>query len=96
MEIKNKLQWEFFYKAYADDLVLIIRHIKLLTTIRHVKEISEKNNLKFNSKKSNWIKIKNHKGVEYTPEHTHNVLKAKSYNYLGINIDDSGNIDFKN
>jgi hypothetical protein len=36
--IKNNLRFDnFFYKAYADDLVIIVKHIHLPRTIKEIK-----------------------------------------------------------
>ena len=92
-KIKEAIKLDnFWYRAYADDLVIIVKHDKIPITIKKVKEISEKYNFKFNSKKSNWLKIGNHKGVEYELEQTCNVALEERYNYLGVNIDNHGHV----
>ncbi len=74
-DLKNNLRLpDLFYKAYADDLVMIVKHDYLCATLRQIKIVSEKHNLKLNSKKSNWIKIKNHKGTDHRPNMTSEVL----------------------
>ena len=94
-ELVKKLNYGYiWYRAYADDLVIIVKHILLRPTIRNLILVSEKYNLHLNAKKSNWLKIKNHKGTTYTIEETKNIAQASRYTYLGVSIDQSGKIDY--
>ena len=70
-----------FYKTYADDLVLIFRHEYLPVIIRIIKVIGDEFNLRLNPSKSNWIRIKGHRGRTYT------LLD------LGTVVDASGKVD---
>ena len=90
--IKNNLRFDiFFYKAYADDLVIIVKHIHLPRTIKEIQKVSEK----FKAYKFNWIKGKKHKGKKFSLEETINVEESYSYKYLGIVIDQYGCIYYK-
>jgi len=94
-ELVKKLNFKYmWYRAYADDLVIIVKHILLRPTIRNLISISEKYNLHLNAKKSNWIKIKKHKGTSYTLKETFDIAQANRYTYLGVSIDQSGKIDY--
>ena len=75
--------------------MIIVKHILLRPTIRNLILVSEKYNLHMNAKKSNWLKIKNHKGTTYTIEETKNIAQANRYTYLGVSIDQSGKIYYK-
>jgi len=84
--IKNNLRFDnFFYKAYADDLVIIVKHKDLPRSIKEIQQVSEKFNLKFNALKSYWIRA-NNTSVKSLKE-TLYVEESLSYKYLGIVID---------
>ena len=62
-KVKSELNFSnFFYRAYADDLVIICNHLNIPKTIKTLTKYSKQYNLKFNAKKSNWQKIMEHNG----------------------------------
>ena len=50
---------ELFYRAYADDLVFILKHTQLKRLIKIISKLCPIYNLKLNPKKSNWMRLKN-------------------------------------
>ena len=59
-KIKNVFKTKFWYKLYADDLVISIKHNLLPKLIKIINNIFTEFKLIFNAKKSAIIKIKNH------------------------------------
>ena len=61
MELKKKFKADLWYKAYADDLVFIVKYDQVERLINDIFELSKEMNLKVNPKKSCIMAINNHK-----------------------------------
>jgi len=64
-EIKKAYASKFFYKLYADDLVVIIKHKFLPRFLKIMAFYFKKYSLIFNAKKSAISCIKNHKKIKF-------------------------------
>ena len=77
-ELKNKIKTNFFYLAYADDLVIMCDMFKLKRMINTLFKTAQEFNLKVNPKKSNIMAVKNHKYINHLkPEDYHEIKITK-------------------
>ena len=76
--LKIKIKANFFYLAYADDLVIMCDMYKLKRMINTLFETAKEFNLKVNPKKSNIMAVKNHKYINHIkPEDFHEIKITK-------------------
>ena len=64
-QLRNRLSHiDFWYKLYADDLVIMVNHKSIEEVITVLKQVSTENSLIINPKKSAIMFVKNHKKME--------------------------------
>jgi hypothetical protein len=83
---------QFWYKLYADDLVVIVKEMHLEELIKTLKEVSTENSLIVNAKKSAIIVVKSHKALTGC-QSVQEIPIVYDYRYLGILVDGRGEVD---
>jgi hypothetical protein len=79
----------FWYKVYADDLVLITNYTKVDRLVETLVRLSQEYDLKINTKKSAVLLIKDHEKQE---TEVCGIKLEQKYKYLGVHIDNRGSM----
>ena len=88
-EVTKRCTFSFWYKLYADDLVMTVSHQYLEILLATLHEISCEYDLKVNPKKCAILAIKKHNKIREDMD-LKGIPVATEYCYLGVNIDHSG------
>jgi hypothetical protein len=89
--IERCQNFTFWYKVYADDLVIIVKHSRLWTLIKTLYDVSEEFSLRINAKKCAIFAVHGHNKIAQDAD-LQGIPVTSEYTYLGIAIDESGSI----
>lgn len=84
--------FSFWYKLYADDLVLCVHYKHLEVLLVNLHRVSVDHDLLINPKKCAVFAVRNH--AKISPDaNLQGIPVATEYCYLGVTINDSGSIE---
>ena len=83
---------KFFYKLYADDLVVFLKESQIKHFLEKFIKVSNIFNLKLNPIKCAILAVQNHTEVLPSSLFSFQIPLRKDYKYLGIVIDNKGSL----